>query len=126
MLTASNSYYELLLSTDSYPKNSTDFVEGLATIESNTAQQPRDPSTVYTSEEGDGPDIVHSAMPVQLPQTTVKDEIVKHVLGQSEMEVSKEKQSEYTKYVLFQEEDKERPKQVCDQPDEEIPKVEWP
>ena len=111
---------------DSYPKNSTDFVEGLATIESNTAQQPRDPSTVYTSEEGDGPDIVHSAMPVQLPQTTVKDEIIKHVLGQSEMEVSKEKQSEYTKYVLFQEEDKERPKQVCDQPDEEIPKVEWP
>ena len=92
-LIKNNPYYmDLEIDFDalsSYPQNDTDYVEGLTTIETKEDEQPDDPATVYTEKEGDGPDIVYSALPVSLPQSTVKEEIKRIILDQPDADTSK-------------------------------------
>ena len=70
----------------SYPENDTDYVQGLSTIQSDSIGQQKDPAAVYTEEEGDGPDVAYSALPVSLPKTTVKEEIRRVILDEPEPE----------------------------------------
>ena len=73
----------------SYPDNDSDYVQGLSTIESDTVGHQKDPAAVYTEEEGDGPDVVYSALPVSVPKTTVKEEIRRVILDQPEEDTPK-------------------------------------
>ena len=65
-----------------YPDNDEDYVEGLNTIIVETGEEESDPAAVYTEEEGQV-EVTYSAMPVELPAATVREEITRLVLGET-------------------------------------------
>ena len=65
-----------------YPANSEDFVEGLSTVTVETGEDESPPAEVYTEQETET-GVTYSAIPTQVPGTTVREEVTRQVLGEA-------------------------------------------